>query len=63
MESQRRVFHKKKKKKRKSDFGFVAFRLCKRIRKRVCAAPLIHFYFRSELSSLNVSQRKRFKRV
>lgn len=48
MESQRRVFYKKKKE--KTDFGFVAFCLCKRIRKRVCAARLIHFYFRAELS-------------
>lgn len=37
-------------KKEKTDFGFVAFRLCKRMRKCVCALLLIHFYFRSELS-------------
>lgn len=49
--------------KEKTDFRFVAFRLCKRIRKRVCAVLLIHFYFCSELSPSSVSQRKRFKRV
>lgn len=67
--------HKKKRKKsvkwshrggcftKKPDFGLVEFRLCKRIRKCVCAVLLIHFYSCSELSLLSDSQRKCFKRL